>query len=275
MSKRGVILCILSIVLAAYLVFGLSYAYRQDAVEPYKELKIKLSEETFITPAVIDERLDYLSKRIATLPADSVNTLQIERAVAAMDNVESVRCLMLNDRTIELDVVPLIPVARVFDTSDTSSFYINAQGKRMSPRPDYFCDVPVVVGDFSWADKADPKSAIPIIRYLEADTAMGRLISSITISRKGDIYLVPMMRGHVVAFGDTTDIADKMARLRVFYRQVLPAKGWEHYDTISVKWRGQVVATRAQKTKARPQLPVVEEYDDDTFANTQGESPNF
>lgn len=275
MTKRGVILCILSIVLAAYLAFGLVYAYEQDAVEPYKELKINLSEETFITPSVIDERLGHLSARIASLPPDSVNTLQIERLVRSMDNVESVRCLALNDRTIELDVVPLIPVARVFDLSDSSSFYINVQGKRMSPRPDYFNDVPVVVGDFSWADKADPRSALPIIRYLEADTAMGNLISSITISRRGDIYLVPMMRGHVVAFGDTTLIANKMARLKAFYRQVLPVKGWEHYDTISVKWRGQVVATRAQKTKPQAALPVVDEYDDDTFANTQGESPTF
>lgn len=275
MTKRGIILCILSIVLAAYLVFGLTYAYKQDATEPYKELKIKVTEETFINSALIDEQLGHLRARIASLPADSVNTLQIERQVRAMDNVESVHCLELNNRTIELDVVPLIPVARVFDTSDSSSFYINAQGKRMSPRPDYFNDVPVVIGDFSWADKADPKSAIPVIRYLETDTAMGSLISSITISRKGDIYLVPMMRGHVVAFGDTTDIANKMARLRVFYRQVLPVKGWEYYDTISVKWRGQVVATRAQKAKPQTTLPVVEEYEDDTFANTQGESPNF
>ena len=275
MTKRGIILCILSIALAAYLAFGLAYAYKQDATEPYKELIIKVPEETFINSALIDEQLGRLRARIASLPADSVNTLQIERMARAMDNVESARCLELNDRAIELDVVPLIPVARVFDTSDSSSFYINAQGKRMSPRLDYFCDVPVVVGDFSWADKADPKSAIPVIRYLEADTAMGNLISSITISRKGDIYLVPMMRGHVVALGDTSDIANKMKRLRVFYRQVLPVKGWEHYDTISVKWRGQVVATRAQKAKPHAALPVVEEYDDDTFANTQGESPNF
>lgn len=275
MTKRGVILCILSIVLAAYLAFGLAYAYRQDAIEPYKALKINLPEQSFINAGVIDERLGLLSARIATLPADSISTLQIERAVRSMDNVESVRCLALNDRTIELDVVPLIPVARVFDLSDSSSFYINAQGKRMAPRPDYFADVPVVVGDFSWTDRADPRCALPIVRYLEADTAMGRLISSITISRRGDIYLVPMMRGHVVAFGDTTDIANKMARLRVFYRKVLPVKGWEHYDTISVKWRGQVVATRARKSAPPVALPTVEEYDDDTFANTQGESPTF
>lgn len=275
MTKRGVILCILSIVLAAYLAFGLAYAYKQDSVEPYKELKINISEEAYVSRAVIDERLGNLSRRISSLPADSVNTLAIERLVGSMDNVESVRCLMLNDRTIEINVVPLIPVARVFDVSDSTNFYINAQGKRMAPRQGYFNDVPVVVGDFSWADKSDPKSAIPVIRYLEADTAMGRLISAISISRTGDIYLVPMMRGHMVAFGDTTDIDNKMARLKVFYRKVLPVKGWEYYDTISVKWRGQVVATRAQKTKPQVALPVVEEYDDDTFANTQGESPVF
>lgn len=275
MTKRGVILCILSILLAVYLAFGLTYAYRQNAVAPYKELKINLSEETFINRGVIDERLGHLSLRISSLPADSVNTYQIEQAVRSMDNVESAHCLMLNDRTIRLDVVPLIPVARVFDLGDNTSFYINAQGKRMTPRPDYFSDVPVVVGDFSWADKADPRSAIPVIRYLETDSAMNSLISSIAINRKGDIYLVPVICGHVVAFGDTTNIPDKMARLKVFYREVMPVKGWEYYDTISVKWRGQVVATRAHKTVAPVSLPVVEEYEDDTFANTQGESPNF
>lgn len=275
MTKRGVILCILSIVLAAYLVVGLAYAYRQDAVTPYKELKINLSEESFINRGVIDERLGHLTMRIASLPADSVNTYQIEQAVRAMDNVESARCLTLNDRSIRLDVVPLIPVARVFDLSDSSSFYINAQGKRMAPSPNYFVDVPVVVGDFALAEKADPRSAIPVIRYLETDPDMDRLVSSIAISRKGDVYLVPAICGHMAALGDTTDIPDKMARLKAFYRKVMPVKGWEYYDTVSVKWRGQVVATRAHKAPAPVSAPVVEEYEDDTFDNTQGESLTF
>ena len=43
------------------------------------------------------------------------------------------------------------------------------------------------------------------------------------------------------------DIENKFEKLKLFYREVMPAKGWETYDTISVKWSHQVVATRRKK----------------------------
>jgi len=45
----------------------------------------------------------------------------------------------------------------------------------------------------------------------------------------------------------------------MFYRQVMPYKGLEEYDTISVKFRGQVVATRRDKTR----LNHAEEYEEE------------
>ena len=32
----------------------------------------------------------------------------------------------------------------------------------------------------------------------------------------------------------------------------MPIKGWNYYDTISVKWRGQIVATRQEKSLPEP-----------------------
>ncbi len=44
------------------------------------------------------------------------------------------------------------------------------------------------------------------------------------------------------------------------YRKVLPVKGWLYYDTISVKYSGQVVATRAKK-RDMPQIAAKELID--------------
>ena len=89
--------------------------------------------------------------------------------------------------------------------------------------------------------------------------------------RNHDIILVPVIRGHVVNFGDTSMVDDKFLRLRTFYRKVLPTVGWQHYDTIAVKWRGQVVATRRHKRPEPVQLITIEEqsgildrFDDET-----------
>ncbi len=43
------------------------------------------------------------------------------------------------------------------------------------------------------------------------------------------------------------NLGDKFDRLRLAYKKILPVKGWDFYDTLSVKWRGQVVATRRVK----------------------------
>ncbi len=38
-----------------------------------------------------------------------------------------------------------------------------------------------------------------------------------------------------------------------------PTRGWELYDTVAVKWRGRVVATRRDKAAEPVPIPVVEE----------------
>ncbi len=47
-------------------------------------------------------------------------------------------------------------------------------------------------------------------------------------------------------------IKDKIHRLMRIYQDVLKVKGWNYYDTLSVKWRGQVVATRRMKDRPVP-----------------------
>ena len=42
------------------------------------------------------------------------------------------------------------------------------------------------------------------------------------------------------------------AKLKLFYREVMPKRGWNTYDTISVKWNHQVVATRRTKAVVKP-----------------------
>ena len=45
-----------------------------------------------------------------------------------------------------------------------------------------------------------------------------------------------------------------MRRLKCFYSAIMKKKGWEYYDTISLKWDGQVVATKRKKASPVPVL---------------------
>ena len=62
-----------------------------------------------------------------------------------------------------------------------------------------------------------------------------------------NIIIVPELSGHVVNIGNADGFENKFAKLKQFYTQVLPKRGWNTYDTISVKWNHQIVATRRVK----------------------------
>lgn len=87
----------------------------------------------------------------------------------------------------------------------------------------------------------------------------------IKVKSPSDIILVPVIREHVVNIGAPTDFDDKFARLKRFYSEVLPLQGWEKYDTLTLKWKGQLVATKRRRA---PQRVETVKYDDDETVDT-------
>lgn len=247
MTKDGIIKCLMTLMMVVYLVFAISFTSHMASVDTFRGVEINVKDNMsrkFVSPADIDMELDSISRWITSLPHDSLNTQMIEDRLTEKDNIEKANCVVLNDGTLRIDVVPLIPVARVFDSTGTN-YYINRSGKRMQASIRYSMDVPVITGNF--AGRNAPSLAFPLLDYLNTDPDMAALTSSINIAANSDVILVPSIKGHVVNLGDSTDLPNKMARLKVFYKKVMPVKGWEYYDTISVKWRGQVVARRRDR----------------------------
>lgn len=187
------------------------------------------------------------------------NTLACQDMLGDINRVERVKCLILNDGTLLITVDPIDPVARVFEPK--GSVYVNAEGKRVDALAAYHVDVPVVTLTHR-ADSATVGYLMPLLRAVKANADANAIVSTIRIDRRGDIIIIPNIIGHVINFGDTTLIDNKFARLRTFYRDVMPTRGWNAYDTISVKWRGQIVATRRDKAVHidRPVVDVDDSY---------------
>lgn len=261
MNKTTIIYCVLSILLLAYLVFAIRYTTLSAAEDHCTGLQINVIDSVsrgFVTKEDIDSELGDLSGKINNIRRDSINTLDIRNQLMAKDNIENVSCFFLNNGALSINVTPLMPVARVFDTKG-GNYYINRDGKRMEASIRYRMDVPVIIGDFN--PNRDPSLCFPILDYLTADPDLAQLVSAIEVKKNKDIILVPRIKGHVVNLGDTKDLDNKFQRIEIFYKEVMPVKGWETYDTISVKWRGQVVAHRRHAKAESPTL-LKEEHED-------------
>ena len=151
------------------------------------------------------------------------------------------------------------PVARIFDGKD--SYYINKDGKRISADARYHLDVPVLTGNFDSIHQA--KELLPLLDYIKSDSMWNTIISMVKIDKKHEILLVPAIKGHVIKFGNMDNMDNKFVRLHRFYHEVMPVKGWSCYDTIAVKWDGQIVATKRKKKVVDKDLTYDEEIENE------------
>lgn len=199
----------------------------------------------FVTPQGVKTELGRFSSEFSKYSITDIDLDSIERHLSQNNRFESVQCAIMTSRKLRIDVVPMIPELRVF--TPTESFYINKEGKRINATIDFISNVPIVYGNFS-ADFR-PEHLFPITRYIANDSVLKSIITMINVNSPTNIILLPRIKGHVINFGDTTDIKTKFENLLLVYDKVMPYKGWETYDTISVKFKGQVVATRRNKAK--------------------------
>lgn len=264
MSKKSVIRCLLALLLAAYVSVAVAMANADYRVRPCAGFDIRIDAGApdtlnFVTVGEVRRLLGEWNLDRTDRAAADIDLQRIEDRLNAVTNIEKATVSRMPDDRIRIAVEPMVPVARVFDYSGRS-YYINRVGKRLTASARYHLDVPVITGRFD--SGSNPAALIPIVERISRDPQWEAITSQLMVNPgNGDIILVPLIRGHVVNLGDTADIDDKLARVMTMYRKVLPLKGWEYYDTISVKWAGQVVASRRVKSIPEPAVRFDQEGD--------------
>ncbi|MCM1067704.1 MAG: hypothetical protein NC418_09060 [Muribaculaceae bacterium] len=258
MSRKSVIMCVLTIIMVAYMGFAMTVSTRMAAADTLTGMEVVLSDPqsrfVSVRDVVLESGIDPDTLRYCRREGFDLHSL--EQRLKASDKLQDANATLLSDGRVKIDVTPMVPVARVFEPGKPS-YYINAGGKRISAELRYHIDVPVLVGSFDSVYPA--QRLLPLLDYIASHRKAGAMIATVTQEADGNIILIPTIVGHVVNFGDTSRVSEKFAMLRSFYRSVAPVKGWDTYDTVAVKWRGQVVATRRNKQLAPVPLPIESE----------------
>ncbi len=83
-----------------------------------------------------------------------------------------------------------------------------------------------------------------LIRFIEtvdADPFLQAQIAEIEIEKDKEIILYPQVTKQYIEFGELDDFEAKIEKLNIFYRDILPFKGWNTYDRVSLKFKNQIV----------------------------------
>ncbi len=260
---RRILRGVVSLLLIAYLIAAACITRSMASKERCAGMRIEVADSSatpFVTSRELARELADLPSRARGMRLSQINTDSIRSRLSHFDKIEQVSVVRLTNNSIVIHVVPMRPIARIFD--GPSSYYINRDGKRISADARYRIDVPVIQGHFN-DSVFPPTSIIPLLDYLDASTKWGAMVSMIKVDSPNDVLLIPAIRGQVINLGspDAKLFDDKFRRLDKMYTDVVPVKGWIFYDTISVKWNNQVVATRREKSL--PDTGYIQDLDDD------------
>ncbi len=257
-------------VLAILLVVGIVWARNRSQGEVCSQIDVEIvnaDSTSFVTPQGVLDELQSQGVKLVGKRMGSIDASEIEEALKLSPYLESADIVKCQNGRLLIRVSQLVPIFRVFDGE--SSYYVNRSGKHMSANVYYHSDVPVVQGHFT--RKYPATRLLPLINYVENDSLLHSLVSMYCVKDTNNIIIVPNISGHVVNIGNAQGFENKFAKLRLFYDQVMPKRGWNTYDTISVKWSHQVVATR--RVKAVQQVIEEDPEDDEQFPDIETLTP--
>lgn len=66
-------------------------------------------------------------------------------------------------------------------------------------------------------------------------------VAEVIVDKDSELTLVPQVGQHQIDFGLPDDIDIKFKKLKIFYKTVLPLKGWNKYKRVSVKFKNQII----------------------------------
>lgn len=228
---------------AVYFVFALTTLNRPKQEPECKGLDIVVNDDQrtdFVNENEIRELLVKKKMFPEGRALKDIDLAEMESVLVASPYIDQALCYTTAEGKVTIQVTPRIPIMHVLNAAG-EDFYIDNVGGTM-PRAHHVIDLLVMTG---YVQRATAGALYtPLATTLNADPYWRDQIQEVHVDAAGEISLTPRVGDHIILLGDTSNIKDKLSRMMTFQSEGLDKAGWNRYKTISVKYAGQVIATK-------------------------------
>jgi cell division protein FtsQ len=228
----------------------LSAARKQDA-QHVKDFSINIKNEKygFIDKAEVKYKLLHNKDiDVRKISLGKLNIGKMEEAVATNPWVADAQVYVDNEKVVHVNLTQRVPVARLFDQSGNSYYLDNTLAAMpLSDRYIHYTtvvtNVPVLKNDSM--GNALKAQIVKLVKHIERDSFWAAQVSQVIMDDDKNFELVPVLGNHRILIGDTTNLKEKFENLYAFYKKVMVRIGWDKYEVLDVRYKGQVVASPA------------------------------
>lgn len=141
------------------------------------------------------------------------------------------------------------PIARIV-RDDAPDAYVAEDGTIMSVSEKYTSRVVLISGAFTrklvdagnMYELEEGKQIMEMIDFIYDDRFWRSQVAQMDVDNSGDITIYPQVTGQRVEFGKPENVASKFRKLMIFYKEILPTRGWTKYEKVNLKYEGQIIA---------------------------------
>ncbi|UXP30746.1 cell division protein FtsQ [Reichenbachiella agarivorans] len=184
---------------------------------------------------------------LLTSDIGALNLKELEQRIESHQFVEDAQAYMDLSGNLSVDVKQNRPIARVI-TRKGEDYYIGTKGDILPESAHYTARVLLIelenefwLSEFNIKDSKGGEEVFELLDFLVHDKFWNTQIAAMRIEKDMDILLYPQVTKQIIEFGKAEELESKFRRLKTFYKEILPYKGWNTYNAVNLKYKDQIV----------------------------------
>ncbi|ARK10029.2 hypothetical protein A6C57_06565 [Fibrella sp. ES10-3-2-2] len=141
------------------------------------------------------------------------------------------------------------PLARLITGGDelraVGGQYISDGGRFFPLSMNYSARVPILSGEWFTTHRTLANSTgqplLALLQYIHESDLWRAQIAEVSVDKSGNVTLWPQVGNYQIEFGKPDAVETKFRKVKLFYTQIAPQKGWDRYHRVSVQYRNQLV----------------------------------
>lgn len=212
-------------------------------------------ENGILTNEEVMSMIRQSDRKILGYPIKEINTRDMEKVLKSHPAIKYVEIYKRVEGSLNIDIRQRKPILRMIN-GNQESYYIAEDGSIMPLSDKYTTRIVIANGYIQGSKDVENLLAVEgdshddliealyrIALYIEKNDFWRVQIEQLYVDRNGEVEIIPVVGAHIIKFGPPVEIERKFQKLLAFYEQGLNKIGWNRYQTINLKYEGQVVCT--------------------------------
>ncbi|MCA6073922.1 cell division protein FtsQ/DivIB [Fulvivirga sedimenti] len=236
----------------AFMVMAIAFTDRVDNGDTCNELVINILNQTdnyYLDESDVSNLVtDHGQTLVTGQPFSELNLKEMEGKVREEPFVEDVEIYRDLKGNLIVNVDLKRPMARII-RSGAPHAYIAEDGTIMPVSEKFTSRVVLVSGKYAdkliaqkEEDAESNEQVLQMLRTVYEDPFWSGQVAQIDIDKNLNMTIYPQVTKQRIEFGKPVDLEEKFAKLMIFYKKILPSKGWNTYDRVNVEFKDQIIA---------------------------------